>query len=331
MDAIITKFLQNRCSEAEKLTLFTWIEQSPDNLKYYIRIRQIWDMNSVLFTQKVNNEQLDEAFQRVQDKLQQNNPDQNIHHGKTNIIRLLLRYAAIVIICFGISWFFWRDRSEKREVAWQSIEVPAGHRAIVTLVDGTRVWLNSKTIFSYPQNFSQKNRTVKLNGEGYFDVFHNERIPFIVVTNKFSVTAKGTKFNVYAYDNVSIMETLLVEGRIEFSENKQKGLKLELKPEQLITYNASLSQINVRNNVDIQSFTSWTSGIYSFNNASLHEIIPRLENYYNIHIEVRDSSILDYTCTGKFRLNESLNDVLNVLSTGKPFKYKISDTKALIY
>lgn len=331
MDKIIVKFLQNKCSEEEKASLFSWIEHSQENLAYFNKMRQLWDLNSVSFSQISNNEQLDEAFHNVQQKLKDKKSAKDIQYVKTRFIRPLIRYAAIAIICFGLSWFFWQHRTENAEVSWQTIEVPAGQRANITLIDGTRVWLNSKTKLTYPQSFSHKNRIVKLEGEAYFEVFHDENAPFLVKTNFINFTVTGTKFNVYAYDNEPIIEAVLVEGKVVFSENKPKGIDMEMRHNQMFIYNSSTSRLKILNNVDTQAITTWISGTYSFKNTSLLEIIPRLENYYDIPIEVRDSSILNYTCTGKFRSNESLNDVLKVLSTGKPFKYNISETRVLIY
>lgn len=52
----------------------------------------------------------------------------------------------------------------------QTIFVPPGQRAELTLTDGTKVWLNAKTTFTFPNKFTANNRRVILDGEGYFDV-----------------------------------------------------------------------------------------------------------------------------------------------------------------
>ena len=60
------------------------------------------------------------------------------------------------------------------------LEVPAGQRMSVTLSDGTQVQLNGNSRIEYPVIFSRKQRNVKLSGEAFFEVKHDERHPFIV-------------------------------------------------------------------------------------------------------------------------------------------------------
>ena len=60
----------------------------------------------------------------------------------------------------------------------QIMTVPAGQRASLVLADGTTVWLNSNSTLKYPATgFHSKERKVILEGEGYFEVAHNEKHP----------------------------------------------------------------------------------------------------------------------------------------------------------
>jgi transmembrane sensor len=331
MDEIIVKFLQNKCSDEEKVSLFSWIDQSTENKEYYKRMRQLWDVNSLSSTDGLDNSQIDKAYTRLNQKLEDKETNK-VEVSKTRkLLKEMFRYAAVAIICFGLSGLFWIYHTKNTPLAWQTIEVPIGQRIKITLIDGTTVWLNSKTKFTYPQSFAQNNRLVKLEGEAYFEVSHNAKLPFIVKTNHTNVTVKGTKFNIYAYENEPNIETTLVEGKIEFSENNPKGIKLDMKPNQQFVYNTNTKHLQISSNVDTHVITSWINGVHFFNKATIREIILRLEHYYNVQIIVKDSTILDYTCIGKFRLDESLNDVLKVISTGKHFKYKISENTVVIY
>ena len=53
---------------------------------------------------------------------------------------------------------------------WHTLEVSKGGEYIMTLQDGTVVWLNSETKMRYPVQFSGQNREVWLEGEAYFKV-----------------------------------------------------------------------------------------------------------------------------------------------------------------
>ena len=73
-----------------------------------------------------------------------------------------------------------------------SIQVPEGSTSSFTLPDGTSVILNSGSRLSYLSDFGSTHRDVRLDGEAYFDVIHNEELPFRVNTDRLIVTDLGT-------------------------------------------------------------------------------------------------------------------------------------------
>lgn len=324
MDDLILKYLQGNCSDAEKELLFDWIEQHDENKKYFRQMRQLWDLNNLVTTpeQPVLTEV---AYSEVRARVIENKAKR-----PNRVIRVMIQYAAIAVVCFGVSWYFWQSRQRTSGVVWQNVEVPVGQRVKLTLADGSQVWLNSKSKFSFPAGFNASNRLVKLNGEAYFEVAPNKKQPFIVQTAHAAVTVKGTKFNLYAYENEENVETTLLEGKVTFSESSARGQSKDLLPHQQLVYNASNGDIKITDNVNDKDVVSWVSGAYFFNNVTIRDIIARLTHYYDVEVEVKDSSILDYTCIGKFRLDESLEDVLQVISITKPFEYKIEGEKVII-
>ena len=67
----------------------------------------------------------------------------------------------------------------------------------------------------YPEQFTDNKRSVKLEGEGYFEVVRNTGRPFIVYTpDDEQVEVLGTKFYVEAYSGTKKFETTLIEGSV---------------------------------------------------------------------------------------------------------------------
>lgn len=64
-------------------------------------------------------------------------------------------------------------------------------KGAVTLPDGTTVWLNAGSMLVYPDRFSDNKRSVKLEGEGYFEVVRDEKAPFFVETDGMVVNVLG--------------------------------------------------------------------------------------------------------------------------------------------
>ena len=57
-----------------------------------------------------------------------------------------------------------------------TLTTPRGREYLLTLSDGTRVWLNTESQLRYPVQFTGERRTVYLVGEAYFDV-HPDATP----------------------------------------------------------------------------------------------------------------------------------------------------------
>jgi ferric-dicitrate binding protein FerR (iron transport regulator) len=187
------------------------------------------------------------------------------------------------------------------------------------------------THFSYPERFSRKNRSVKLDGEAYFEVARNEKLPFDVETEQMAVRVKGTKFNIYAYKSQPITETTLVDGKVSLSFNNNGSSGFELSPGQKAIYERGSFAPKIIDKVDTEIETSWTKGIYNFNNITFDKLVSRLEHYYDMRIVVNRKDILNYQCTGKFLYDETIQDILDVVKTSKPFKYKIENRLITIY
>ena len=96
-----------------------------------------------------------------------------------------------------------------------------------TLPDGSIVWLNSASTFSYAAKFG-KTRSVTLVGEAFFEVEKDSK-PFNVETNHGTVEVQGTSFNVKAYSHDNDFETTLQEGS-SFFKVKNAGNEITLKP-----------------------------------------------------------------------------------------------------
>ena len=121
----------------------------------------------------------------------------------------------------------------------QTVYVPAGQRTLVTLADGTTVWVNGKSTLTFPSHFSSRTRTVELDGEAYFDVRKNPEKQFIVSTaHQSAIKVLGTKFNVKAYKEADEVITTLVEGKVnfEFNNASQQPQYIVMAPGQKLVY-----------------------------------------------------------------------------------------------
>ena len=52
------------------------------------------------------------------------------------------------------------------------------------------------------------------------------------------------------------------------------------------------------------------------------DFMERLNDYYNIHIVVTNQQLINYRCTGKFKMSEGVAHILDVIRIDHPFSYR---------
>lgn len=308
----IIRYILGNANPEEKCQIVEWLDEDPENMREFIVLRKIYDIT--LWQQDYNDVQLI-------------NPSQ----FKTGFIvrKLILeivKVAAIFIAALLFIRYLIPDSHEKEMVTMQTVLVPAGQRAQLTLVDGTKVWLNANTTFTFPNHFSAQNRKVLLNGEGYFDVTSNKKQPFIVETEKYDIKVWGTKFNVLAYSGNNIFETSLLEGSVELLKQGNKSGVLIHPNERIFLKNKSL----VLAPISHFNYFRWKEGLICFDNESFPDMVKKLELYFDLKIYVKNKAILNYQLSGKFRTKDGVEHILKVLQLRNKFRYKIDNKLNII-
>jgi len=217
------------------------------------------------------------------------------------------------------------------ETVYQEVRASYGTRTKLLLADGSTVWLNSGSTLRFPINFDNaEERVVELNGEGYFDVTKNESKPFIVNTSGLDVKVYGTSFNVSAYDEYDSMEVALVEGKVSLVQGERGDRKelMVLKPNDVVECNISEKRLSRSSDSKMNKYTAWRDGKIIFYGDPIEKVVSRLEKWYNVDIEIKDKALQDYRFTATFN-DETLEQVLKLLSLSSPMEYKIVPSEKL--
>ncbi len=201
--------------------------------------------------------------------------------------------------------------------------IPYGSRSVITLADGSKVWLNAGSRLIYPSEFVDKKREVFLVGEAFFEVAKNADQPFLVKTADVEIKVLGTRFNVSAYPEDYSVQTALAEGSVELTRVNAGLLekKIKLSPGELAYFNKKSKETLIYN-VDVEYYTLWTEGLFRFSNTDLSRIIRKLERYYNIRFQFDDPLKGTIQITGKLDVTKDKDEVFEYLSnlTGLNFK-----------
>ncbi len=210
------------------------------------------------------------------------------------------------------------------EVIYNTLLVPFGKRSKIKLSDGSIVWLNSGSKLIYPSVFAGKEREVYLEGEAIFDVTHNPKKRFKVLTEGQEINVLGTVFNVSSYPNDNSVKTVLKSGSVQINYNKNASNSIvTISPGTMAEYHKKGQMIETKK-VNIYDYFSWKDGILIFKNNDLPYIIAKLSRYYNVKISLKGNLKTKETFSGRLDLKNDVENVLNTLQETTNFEYSLN-------
>lgn len=193
-------------------------------------------------------------------------------------------------------------------VVYNTLTTPRGGQYQVELPDGTLVWLNATSSLRFPTAFRGADRTVELNGEGYFEVAHRDNMPFKVQLGSGTIEVLGTHFNIMAYPDETKVKTTLLQGAVKVTHN---AYATRLVPGQQASWAAGGSNISV-SNVNTDEAVSWKNGFFQFNRAPLADVMRQLQRWYNVEVRYEGGSG-KREFWGKIPRNVRLSEALTIL------------------
>ena len=204
--------------------------------------------------------------------------------------------------------------NDEESNALNQLVIPYGNQSRVVLSDNTVVWLNSGSRLVYPTLFKGKTREVLLFGEAYFEVSKNPEMPFIVKTSDLEIRVLGTQFNISAYTEDDVIQTVLKEGSVAIRRKDAGFLENDvvIKPNQLASFNKSTSDTKIYE-VDADYYTLWTKGLISFEETEFIRVVKKVERFYNISVNISDPQKKIMRISGKLDLTQGREEVMEYL------------------
>ncbi len=327
IEDLIVNYLSHQLSPNEKEELYAWLSQSDENRRYFIEMQDLWN---TLATQDKDAFDSEAAYRRFKARISfQQQPDGK----KRRHFPAPVYWAAAVVLAFvlgGLSFLVINNEIIQHNTKQYAIYVPYGAKTRVVLPDNSVVWLNAGSTLRYGQNFGQKSRQVALVGEGYFEIAHNPAMPFTVNANQASVKVLGTKFDVKAYPEDKQLDVTLLRGSIQLTTIYQPNKSLKLIPNQLAIVDKTQQNVTVEK-VDACEAAAWTKGKIVFDEELFGQIVRRLERDYNVTIDVKDPKINNLRFYGDFRNAQSIQEILNIMTSNNEFHYTMNQNHISVY
>jgi transmembrane sensor len=213
------------------------------------------------------------------------------------------------------------------------VVVPFGRHGNIKLSDGTKVWINAGSRLIFPPSFSGKTREVFVEGEAYFEVVRDLSRPFFVTTERFRVSVLGTKFSIQANSEEKLYTTLLLEGSVSLTAepyDKTKAIALEMEPGYIATLSENAEAFKVTSIQYPENYIAWKNSYLIFRDESISELLQRVSRYYNLDIEIINSSI-SLKISGKLDLKDDPERILSGLSVLAKCKFRKEGGKYIFY
>lgn len=339
---VLDRFAAEECSAAEAVAVRRWIAADPSppaREQKIARLRAVWEASRRPTGAAFESWDVDAAWQKAAERM-------GIPSGRKAPVRILsldakrhvtrpwisrvaapaLRAATILLIAGGAAFALYAA-SGRFGAAGAARIVPAreyatsrGQRAIINLVDGTRVILGPASKLHVPADYGRTPgdttpftslssvgpRTVTIEGEGYFDVARDVARAFAVRAGPHVVRDIGTKFVVRAYDLKRAVDVAVTEGVVLVANARlEQGDLGRLEVD---------GAVSVKRDVDLRSYTSWTTGRLVFDDTPLVDALPTLERWYDLDITVGDRVLNERRLFATLAEDDPASKVLDLIA-----------------
>jgi len=194
--------------------------------------------------------------------------------------RSWLRIAAVAAVFIVGGWFTWNSFSSNMD--WQNVAVVDAKKEM-KLSDGSQVWVNQKSNFSYPTEFSDEKRLVKLSGEAFFDITKNPKKPFIIESGDLEVKVLGTSFNVRNYENENFAQITVRSGKVQVTSKSNKfSPKILTANDRLVFDKIKKEADPVTHDENLNDLAWWSGKIEFPTEESRKRIIEVIARAYNV-------------------------------------------------
>jgi ferric-dicitrate binding protein FerR (iron transport regulator) len=210
----------------------------------------------------------------------------------------------------------------------RTIIVAAGERKVteVSLPDGSMVWLHREASVSYPEDFVG-GRRVEVSGEAYFSVVEQDGNPFFVSGEGVSLKVLGTEFMVRTASEGTESSVEVASGSVEVTV---AGETHTIGARERLVYSEHLEEVLLSRLLPEEDVAAWKTAELAFRGQTLEEVFDRVSDFYGVAMAIDNALPVNARLTVQFSREESLEDVLYVLSHISSFDYTINNQNVTI-
>ncbi|MEI3422037.1 MAG: FecR domain-containing protein [Butyricimonas faecihominis] len=282
---LLAKYILGEANTKEGQRVEEWLGESEDHQREFRQLKRRIELGSKRYKYGVFDPR--QAIQKVK------------FPAKTHYLRILPVAASIIVLIFGVLWFW--NKSSLQETVLLS---RTGETKVFYLPDSSRVMLSGDSRLTYNAQFGKTNRELSLRGEAFFQVKRDTSKPFIVETSLIQVEVLGTSFQVIAEKLQA--EVFVEKGRVKITTQDKKQESI-LETGMSVKYGKKDRKLMISTKED-----KGEQQILKFDNAPLSEVIETLNEYYGSHVTLpADYATLRITVVFKEASLEEAIEIIN--------------------
>ena len=326
-NTLIQKQLANICTAEEQQELDTWLAENDQNRLHYKQLVNIdRELKQLDFSVKSN---VDQDWQALTSQLQLDTDQQNSMPVVPLNRRRWLNIAASLLFLIAAGWMTFQYLGPETTTPGalaQEYQTKAGERQTIKLTDGTEVELNGQSKLIVSTDFNGKNRTVKLTGEGWFQVAKDPQRPFVIESEGVFVKVLGTAFNLRAYPGEEQVEIAVDEGRVQFYDQPDKGIILVAN--NAGTFTRSSRQIE-KIPYDSVLAQAWRAKALQFDNIPFETALKALGKRFDKKF-INQTGAFDEPLSAQFDVSTELPQILSQFEMLYGLKFEINDQEIIV-
>lgn len=296
---LLVRYLSGEATAEEKDKIEQWRQHDSENEKVFQEFKSIWDAK---YHSLIPAEVMESDWQKIHQRIF----IPTAQRGKLALLDAFLKIAAVLLVMLAVSgalYTYWNVPGYGR---WASFST-GDYVDSLRLPDNSIVYLNNHSSLKYLRNFGDGKRSVRLDGEGFFDVQHDADNPFRIHTPEgVVVEVLGTSFHLEAGKGLDELELNVTQGVVSF------GYRDVLKPV-YAGNSAFVKEDNVLvKPIEDNNFLSWKTGKLVFRQSSLPAIAKAIQKHFDEIKEVRLLTQSDVKVSTTFT-NQPVNEVLDEL------------------
>lgn len=298
---LLVKYLLGEATDAERNEVEEWVNASEENKKYYEHFSLIWNESKKI--EATSNINVDDAWNKFTERTRKSE-ERRAENGK--VIEFVpkkynwARAAAVLVLVAGAGWMAYMMGTND---TGKMMAVNSGNSVLVdTLPDGSIVTLNKNSSITYNSKLDGDIRSVKLEGEAFFNVAPDKEHPFIIDANGTKVTVVGTAFNVKTSE--ALTEVIVESGIVDVEKKNTVRLTANQK--------ATVLDEPVPSNTNDELYNYYKTKKFVCNNTPLSRLAAVLSEAYGVEIVIENNAIGHlpfFTTFDVGTLKESLNTI----------------------